>query len=148
MLNSEIDIRPMGFGPEARDLLAASDLPVEDLEHGSGTLLFGCVSGGMLAGIIGLELHGADALLRSLAVTGAERGSGLGAALVYHVEAQAADRGVRTVYLLTTTAETYFERLGYRLAARDQAPPAIRRSSQFSGLCPSSASFMMKRFDG
>jgi amino-acid N-acetyltransferase len=49
------------------------------------------------------------------------------------------------MYLLTTTAETFFERRGYRRVDRIQAPPAIKLTPEFAGLCPASSAFMIKR---
>jgi amino-acid N-acetyltransferase len=93
---------------------------------------------------VGLELHGDVALLRSLVVEPAHRGSGDGVALVAAAEEHARHHGVRQIYLLTTTAAPFFARLGWRDADRDGAPDAIRRTREFSGLCPSTASFMVK----
>ncbi|MNR54976.1 acetyltransferase [compost metagenome] len=87
------------------------------------------------------------ALLRSLAVAPEARGSGLGQALVRFAEREAAARHIGRLYLLTNTAAPFFAKLGYQATARETAPPAIRRSAQFSGLCPASASFLSKRLD-
>lgn len=94
-------------------------------------------------GLVGLELYGREALLRSLVVRQLERGKGLGLALVRHAEAYAASRGVRSMYLLTLTAETFFQRLGYARLDRSAAPASIQRTSEFASLCPASSAFMM-----
>jgi amino-acid N-acetyltransferase len=86
----------------------------------------------------------AVALLRSLVVAPAHRDQGLGAALVRHAEAHARSRGARAVYLLTTTAETFFERQGYAAADRAQAPQAIRATREFADICPASSAFLVK----
>jgi amino-acid N-acetyltransferase len=52
---------------------------------------------------------------------------------------------VRTLFLLTTTAEGFFARLGYLHATRDVAPPAIRSTKEFAGICPASSAFMSKQ---
>ena len=96
-------------------------------------------------GLVGLELFGDVALLRSLVVVPAARSSGMGTALVRYAENYARSQGVRTLYLLTTTAEGFFARLGYSHAARDAAPPAIRSTREFAGLCPASSAFMSKQ---
>ena len=72
------------------------------------------------------------------------RGAGAGARLLAHAESQARARGVKTLYLLTTTAESFFARHGYASADRDGAPPAIRATREFSGICPASSAFMRK----
>ena len=88
------------------------------------------------SGLVGLELFGQKALLRSLVVSDAARSRGLGSALL----AQAKNTRVRSAcaryYLLTTTAEEFFKRRGFHTAAREDAPPAIRESREFAGLCP------------
>jgi amino-acid N-acetyltransferase len=95
--------------------------------------------------IVGIELCGPDALLRSLAVEPALRAHGVGSDLVMHAEEYARARGARTIYLLTTTAEAFFRSRGYSLTPRESAPPAIRATSEFSGLCPATSAFLSKR---
>lgn len=126
-------------------LLAASGLPTDDLDSAASVMLFGTTKGDEPTGVVGLELHGTDALLRSLAVAPRTRGAGTGAALVAHAEREAAARGVATLYLLTTTAEGFFSRLGYQRLDRTEAPAVIAATRQFSGLCPASSAFMAKR---
>jgi amino-acid N-acetyltransferase len=69
----------------------------------------------------------------------------LGRRLVEHAEQHARERGASTVYLLTTTAESFFRSHGYTVTPRDSAPPAIRSTPEFAGLCPASSAFMSKR---
>jgi N-acetylglutamate synthase-like GNAT family acetyltransferase len=70
---------------------------------------------------VGLELFGPDALLRSLVVSSTARSQGVGSALVLHAEGYAAAHQVRSLYLLTNTAEGYFEHRGYRRIADPHA---------------------------
>jgi len=144
----DTSIRPIEFDSAAEALLSSCRLPTSDLSGSSKVLLFGHTPDGNLAGMIGLELLGADALLRSLAVTEPSRGTGLGAKLATYAEQQAAALGASAVYLLTTTAGTFFGRLGYVYASRSEAPATIASTSQFSELCPASSAFMVKRLDG
>jgi amino-acid N-acetyltransferase len=95
--------------------------------------------------MVGLELYGDVALLRSLVVARQARSNGAGAALTEAAERLAVESGVNIVYLLTTTAERFFSARGYQKIDRAQAPKAIQGTSQFSGLCPSSAVLMMKQ---
>jgi len=110
-------------------LLQAQQLPVADItdEH----LEHFCFAGsdGSPTGLVGLELDGADALLRSL---------------VEHAEQYASSKGVRSMSLLTTTAAAFFKRLGYERLDRCQAPPSIERTREFASLCPASSAFMVK----
>ena len=91
----DTSIRPMRFDAAAEALLGACHLPAGDLAGACDVLLFGHASKGALAGMVGLEMRGADALLRSLVVAQSRRGSGLGAALVSFAEQQATARGGR-----------------------------------------------------
>src|SRR3546814_741608 len=111
-------IQPMEPCQDVEALLSANGLPTADLRDGAKVTLFACIRDSQLRGVVGLEMHGQVALLRSLAVPAAERGSGVGAALVSHAEQYAARQGIDTMYLLTTTAAGFFERRGYSHASR------------------------------
>ena len=69
---------------------------------------FFCGSADVPTALVGLELHGTSALLRSLVVHPDVRLTGIGKMLVEHAETQARARGVRAMYLLTTTASGSF----------------------------------------
>jgi amino-acid N-acetyltransferase len=129
---------------DVRRLLAAAQLPSDDLTPRHLENFFGCGPPEQPLGVGGIELHGEHALLRSLAVDAAARGQGHGTALVAALEAHARAHGVQRIHLLTTTAARYFEGLGYRVAAREEAPAAIRATPEFSALCPTSAVCMTK----
>lgn len=134
------------LGPECREevraLLAANQLPVSDLTD--RIQLLGIWRDARLIGVIGLEPYGDVGLLRSLAVDGSIRGTGLGGHLVDRLELLASGEGVASLYLLTTTAESFFQKRGYRCVPRDSAPAAIRETSEFSSICPASSAFMCK----
>jgi amino-acid N-acetyltransferase len=98
-----------------------------------------------LAGVVGREVRDAAGLLRSLAVAPGRREQGLGRRLADQAEAAARDRGVRELYLLTTTAEAFFARRGFERADRASAPPDLQATAEFHSLCPSSAVCMRKR---
>lgn len=126
-------------------LLQTCGLPVDDLGQTPQQVFFGMHEGGALVAVAGLELYdNTVALLRSLAVSPAMRGRGLGRHLVSFAERYAEQRGVAHLYLLTETAGGYFAALGYGLLDRADAPPAIRNTAQFAGLCPATAAFMVK----
>jgi amino-acid N-acetyltransferase len=129
----------------AVQLLAAAQLPTEDLTAAHCENFFFAGSPTELTGLVGLELYGNVALLRSLVVAPDRRGAGAGAALLKHAEDHARSQGVRTLYLLTTTAESFFAKQGYQRAARETAPAAIRATREFAGICPASSAFMMRQ---
>jgi amino-acid N-acetyltransferase len=125
-------------------LLQAQGLPVSDITDEHLEHFFFIGSDGSPTGLVGLEIYGSDALLRSLVVGENARGKGLGSALTDHAEQYAVSKSVRSIYLLTTTAETFFKRLGYQCIDRSQAPSSIERTREFASLCPASSMFMVK----
>jgi amino-acid N-acetyltransferase len=128
---------------EIRDLLKSANLPFEDVENGIGHFLL-AKNEEQLIGCIGLQICDDNALLRSLAVSEKQRGRGLGTALVQEILEYASRLNLQNIYLLTTTAESFFKKHGFVNANRTEAPDAIRATSEFSSLCPSSAIFMSK----
>ena len=131
--------------PAIRALLAASGLPGEDLTRAHLDSFWVRRDPAGLVGVVGLEPHGRAALVRSLAVRADGRGQGLGAALLAHAESQAGALGVETLYLLTTTAETFFAARGYAVTPRETAPTEIQATAEFAELCPSNSVCMTKR---
>jgi amino-acid N-acetyltransferase len=114
------DLPTAGLGPSLPDFLVAEE-------------------GGHILGVVGLEVYGQSALLRSAVVVPESRGSGLGRTLVESLLDRAGARGVREIYLLTTTAERYFPRFGFAPIPRDAVAQAVRASEEFRGACPDSA---------
>ena len=126
-------------------LLEAEGLPASDLTQSHLAHFFFTGTADAPSAIVGLEIYGPDALLRSLVVRSAARTQGVGSALVLHAERYAASHQVRALYLLTNAAESYFERRGYRRVDRAQAPPSIQSTREFASLCPASSAFLIKR---
>lgn len=128
-------------------MLSRAGLPIEDLSE--DMLLYGLYEeNARLVGTAGLEVFGPVALLRSVLVVPEKRGSGYGKYLLRGVEAYARAQGVLRLYLLTTTAEHFFQHRGFRVAGRESAPLAIRNTFEFSALCPSTAVLMKKDVGG
>jgi N-acetylglutamate synthase-like GNAT family acetyltransferase len=61
------------------------------------------------------------------------------------VIADAEARGIRGLYLLTTTAEHYFPSFGFRAMPREQVPPDVRDTAEFREACPASAVVMARQ---
>jgi amino-acid N-acetyltransferase len=97
-----------------------------------------------LVGAAGLELCRNDALLRSVVVAPTWQGRGLGRALVSRVIAEAEDRRLHALYLLTTTAEQYFPAFGFERTTRDAVPADVRATAEFRTACPVSTTVMRK----
>ncbi len=119
-------------------LLQSSDLPTAGLQPSLPDFLV-ADEAGRVVGAIGLEVYGDSALLRSAVVDSPRRGSGLGQELVQTLLNRADTRGVRDIYLLTTTADRFFPRFGFAPIAREAVADAVRASEEFRGACPDSA---------
>lgn len=124
-------------------LLAASKLPVEGVAQSLDGFVVAETENG-LAGVAGLERCADDALLRSVAVAEEWRGRGVGNALVTRLISNAEQDGLERLYLLTTTAERWFPAFGFTRITRDEVPEAIRATSEFRDICPSSAVVMVR----
>jgi thioredoxin type arsenate reductase len=95
-------------------------------------------------GVAGLEHFGNVALLRSVAVDPDYQGQRIAAHLVSQLLETAKVDGLTELYLITTTADRYFERYGFKPVDRLEVPAVIQQTQQFSDLCPASA-VVMKR---
>jgi len=131
-------------GREIRQLLTDSNLQHEDITTAQLKHFLLGVDGPKLIAVIGLEIKNHSALLRSLAVYADYRNRGIATKLVGKIEDYAKSMEVDTLYLLTLTAEAFFEKCGYRQIARDSAPAKIQETTEFRNLCPASAVCMVR----
>ena len=113
-----------------KKLLAEHGLPRADLGRYVDAFLVAEDDEG-LAGCAGLEVYGASAILRSVAVAGRLRGTGLGQRLTEEAIALARRHGVRRLYLFTMTAERFFARFGFHRIHIDEMDPNVRESHQY-----------------
>ena len=120
--------------------LPAQDLTLEKLEH----FLVAKAKDGSVIGAVGVELYQDVGLLRSLVVHPAYQGKGLGKWLTREVESIAQQRSIKTLFLLTTTATEFFQKLGYQVIQRDRAPASIANTEEFKNICPVSAVCLFK----
>lgn len=125
-------------------LLHTANLPTDDITDEHLHNFWGYVADGKVIGVVGLEPFSGTGLLRSLTVDPTQRGQGLGKQLVQHVEQMALGMRIRELYLLTDSAQEFFENLGYARVNRQNAPAEIRNSREFTELCPSSSLLMKK----
>lgn len=113
--------------PRAGALLAACDLPTDDLDDPSIALV-GAFEGSAMIGVIGLQACGEAGLLRSLAVEPAYRDRGVARALCERVFAMA--RG--ELWLLTPSATSRVPASSSCRATRPRRRSRPRSSSRAS----------------
>ncbi|MEI6755049.1 MAG: arsenic resistance N-acetyltransferase ArsN2 [Paludibacter sp.] len=131
---------------EILELLKINNLPVSDLSTGQRIFLV-ALSEGKTVGCVAVEIYKPDGLLRSLAVNNDFRGKGIGQNLVAEAETWSRNNGLKSLYLLTTTAAGFFPKIGWQNTDRTTVTESIIASSEFSSVCPSTAECMIKNLD-
>lgn len=125
--------------PAIEDLLIRCGLPADGLAAHVGTALVARAEG-IVVGSAALEVYPDGALLRSVAVEEAHRGTGLGQHLTDAALALAREHNADAVYLLTETASDFFGRFyGFQSVERADVPAGVRTSVEFTTACPDSA---------
>jgi amino-acid N-acetyltransferase len=123
--------------------LQSNKLPHQDIDNAistKGRMFLGYYDdSGELIGSGGLELYGDAALLRSVAVKENQRGKELGKKIIDDLVSQAQKANIASIFLLTETAKDFFLKRGFKLIERNEVPDAIKASSEFTHVCPSSA---------
>jgi len=121
--------------PHIEDFLRDNSLPTVGVKDWYKNFFIALEEKGAWVGVAGYETYGESALLRSVAINEASRNLGHGRSLVETVLADSRKRGIRTVYLLTDTAEAYFTRLGFHAVTRDSIEPEVKTSAEFTECC-------------
>ena len=127
--------------PAVEQLLTANHLPTVGVQDIISDFLV-AEEGKDIVGVVGMEYCCNYGLLRSTAVSPAWRSKGLGRELVQGIIARAESRGINALYLLTTTAESYFPSFGFEKTTRAAVPKEVQATDEFKGACPASATVM------
>src|SRR5678815_4736006 len=107
--------------PAVRRLLETQHLLLDGIDDHVSTMVV-AKRGRDVWGAAAVELYADGALLRSVVVDPAVQGEGLGHRLSEAALRIARDRGTGTAFLLTTTAERFFPKLGFEQIKRDDVP--------------------------
>lgn len=131
--------------PNIEKLLRVQQLPTEDV---TPQIFFRVIksTAGQVVGCCGLEIHDSLGLLRSLAVATNFQQQGLGQQLVNDIIAIAKENQISCLYLITTTANTFFKKFGFETVAREDVPLTIQQTREYSHLCPTSATVMQSTY--
>lgn len=128
---------------EIKQLLNSLGLPSSDIgPHVRGFVI--AKTGKLIVGVVGMEVHGKDCLLRSLAVRPSHQGMGIAKELFCRIVADAQKRGIVKAYVLTTTIEILCQKWGFNKIPKTRVPHTIIVSKEFQGLCPKTAVLMCK----
>jgi amino-acid N-acetyltransferase len=128
---------------QIQQLLKDSKLPFEDVaEHLPSFVV--AEEGQNMIGVAGLEIHGKAGLFRSVAVAESHRSKGIGSLLYNQIVSQAQKKGLREISLLTTTAEKFFLKKGFRKVEGDAIPQYVKSTKEYQIFCASTAVCMVK----
>ncbi|MCL5965481.1 MAG: GNAT family N-acetyltransferase [Deinococcus sp.] len=135
-------IRPASACDEeaVKELLALSGLPAAGLDE---TRLFVLEEGGDVVGCVGYEAYEPYALLRSLAVHPAHRGTGRGRKLMRFAVNEARSRGFEQALGLTSSIPDWLLRLGFSETRREELPVELSASTQMGDICKTARAFYL-----
>ena len=125
-------------------LLEAASLPVEGVGDFFPDNYAVAERDGEIIGAIGIERYGDSGLLRSAVVAENARGTGVGVEMVQERLEWSRGKNMRDVFLLTTTAPLFFEKLGFTRIDRVDVPAEMQQAAEFASICPSTAIVMRR----
>jgi N-acetylglutamate synthase-like GNAT family acetyltransferase/protein-tyrosine-phosphatase len=124
-------------------LLVGALLPSRDVGEGRQRFIV-ATEAGRLIGCAGLQVAGQDGLVRSMAVHWTRRNAGLGSKLHERLLFEALLAGVKTLYVVTTTAEDFFAGHGFKKVAASAVPLELQASEEFTAFVPGGSSVMSR----
>lgn len=130
--------------PAIRQWLQANELCEEDIGNAPLQLYKGIMDGNWIT-VGDIERYGSCGLLRSIVVKDHQRSKGVGREFTQKLMEKASEEGIRELFLLTTTADGFFIRLGFEKTERESATEALQQSYEFRQFCPSTAVCMKKK---
>ncbi len=117
-------------------------LPYRDLNY-QNQILISYFDNRQMVGTGGLEVLNSYGLLRSVSVSAHHRGKAIGKQIASDIISNAQRSNLDAVYLLTETAQGYFQKLGFETVGRESVPNEIKSTEQYAQLCPASATCMV-----
>ncbi len=111
-------------------LLKEANLPPNDLERWIDNFFVLTVEG-KIEGCIGLEHWENDGLLRSFVVSEDYRSKGFGIELYTELISLAKVMNLSSILLLAEGASDFFEKNGFKIIKRNEAPESVKNSIQF-----------------
>lgn len=134
--------------PAIETLLRSVELTTAGVSDRLGEFVVAETDGEIVA-TAALEIYGSGALLRSVAVQPDRRNRGVARALVERLLQRAHRWNVSSVYLLTTTAASYFPRFGFAPIPRSGVDEAVQQSAEFKdGSCETAQAMRLVLADG
>ena len=139
-----VDERVTGDDPRLLSALQSAALPIDDLTEPGRTFFAYRTSAGQLIGYGGYEALGENVLLRSIVVLPEARSKAVGRNLVALLQRRAFDEGARRAWVLTSSATSFFEKVGFKPVSRGDAPATVLATRQATSLCPADAALLAR----
>lgn len=124
--------------PAIIQLLAECKLPFSDIMSGKQQFVVAEIDRKII-GCAGYEAYNQNGLFRSLAVKPLYRDMMIAHTMIDKIFALAQEQGIKEFFLLTTTADKFFGKLGCEMISRNDVPASIGSTTEFSSICPSVA---------
>jgi len=124
--------------PAIIQLLDECKLPHSDIVPGKQDFVVAEIDRKII-GCAGYEAYTENGLFRSLGVKPLYRNMSIAHTMIDKIYALAQEQGVKEFFLLTTTADKLFGKLGWEIINRNDVPENIGNTSEFSSICPSVA---------
>lgn len=124
--------------PAIIQLLAECKLPHSDIVPGKQQFVIAEIDQKII-GCAGYEAYDQNGLFRSLAVKSLYRNMMIAHTMIDKIFAFAQEQGIKEFFLLTTTADKLFGKLGWEIINRNDVPENIGSTTEFSSICPSVA---------
>lgn len=136
-----LQIVEKNFIPTIEKILQKENLPYQDI-NSKNIQFFKALKSKEFIGIVGMEHYSKAALLRSMVVFEKFRNKGYGCEIINQIFKKAKANNIKTLFILTTTAKDFFENLGFKVIERKNVPDDIKSTTEFTSLCPASATCM------
>ena len=124
--------------PAIIQLLDECKLPHSDIMPGKQQFVVAEIDRKII-GCAGYESYTENGLFRSLAVKPLYRNMSIAQTMIDNIFALAQEQGIKEFFLLTTTADKLFGKLGWEIINRNDVPANIANSTEFASICPSVA---------
>lgn len=129
-----------------KQLLYTSNLPIDGIDCILSDVIV-IEHNSEIIGVAGIENHFPYALIRSVAIASEYQNKQLGSQIINTLMNNAETQNYKAYYLLTETANLFFEKYGFKIIGRENIPIEIKSTNEYEHICPSTAIVMIKEFN-
>jgi len=119
-------------------ILKETNLPFNDIDLNNQQFLLAYLGKDIIASCA-VEQYKKEALLKSFAVKMDLQGKGIGKEIYLKMIDYCKSNEIEDLYLLTTTAEDWFDHMGWIRVKRESLPESIKNTKEYNSICPLNA---------